>query len=138
MGPHLACNDVLLCEIEWTYKLMDLSNVLTVHVVKHFFLNEEGTIEVLDEALSEASVLTIVKVATFEVDVALAKAVLDSAQVSLMRRFNSLVLCLELTVALEGLGLFGVELILLHIYYIIYFTFRDGVLGFWGDRKSVV
>ena len=72
--------------------MLGLSNVLTVHVVKHFFLNEEGTIEVLDEARSEASVLTVVKVATLEVDVALAKAVLDRAQVCLMRRFNSLIL----------------------------------------------
>ena len=71
MGPDLACNDVLLREIEWTYKVA-LSNVLTVHVVKHFFLNEEGTIEVLNEALSEASILAVVEVSSLEVDVALA------------------------------------------------------------------
>jgi hypothetical protein len=72
--------------------LLGLSNVLTVHVVKHFFLNEEGTIEVLDEALSEAGVLTVVEVPSLEVDVALAEAVLNRAQVSLMRCLNSLVL----------------------------------------------
>ena len=102
--------------------MVAFSNVLTVNVVKHFFLNEEGTIEVLDKALSKAGVLTIVEVPSLEVDVALAEAVLDRAQVSLMRRLYSLVLRLELALALEGLRLFGVELILLHIYYIIYFT----------------
>ena len=51
MGPIPVCDDVLLREIEWTYKVA-LSNVLTMNVVKHFFLNEEGTIEVLNEALS--------------------------------------------------------------------------------------
>ena len=102
MGPNLASNNVLLREIEWTYKVA-LSNVLTMHVVKHFFLNKEGTVEVLNEALSEATILAVVEVSSFKVDVALAKAVLDSAQVSLMRRFDSFVLCLELTVALESL-----------------------------------
>ena len=124
MKPILACNVVLQREIEWTNKIVAFSNVLTVNVVKHFFLNEEGTIEVLDKALSKAGVLTIVEVPSLEVDVALAEAVLDRAQVSLMRRLYSLVLRLELAIALEGLRLFGVELILLHIYYIIYFTIQ--------------
>jgi len=71
MGPIPVCDDVLLREIEWTYKVA-LSNVLTMNVVKHFFLNEEGTIEVLNEALSKASILAVVEVPSLEVDVALA------------------------------------------------------------------
>ena len=71
MGPIPTCDDGLLREIEWSYR-RGLSNVLTVHIVKHFFLYEEGTVEVLDEALSEAGVLAVVKLSSLEVDVALA------------------------------------------------------------------
>ena len=101
MKPILAFNVVLLREIEGTYKMVAVSNALTVPVVQHFFLNEEGTIEVVDEALSEAHVLAVVEVPSVEVDVALAEAVLNSAQVSLVRCLNSLVLCLELAIALK-------------------------------------
>ena len=72
MKPILACIVVLHRGIEWTNKIVAFSNVLTVNVVKHFFLNEEGTIEVLDKALSEASVLAVVKLSSLEVDIALA------------------------------------------------------------------
>jgi len=103
MKPIIACNVVLQREIESANKMVALSNVLTVNVVKHFFLNEEGTIEVLDKALSEASVLAVVEVPSLEVDVALAEAVLYRAQVSLMRCLYSFILRLELAIALEGL-----------------------------------
>ena len=103
MKPIIACNVVLQREIEWANKMVALSNVLTVNGVKHFFLNQEGTIEVLDKALSEASVLAVVEVPSLEVDVALAEAVLYRAQVSLMRCLYSFILRLELAIALEGL-----------------------------------
>ena len=96
-------------------------------VVKHLLLDQESGVQVLHEALAQTHVLIVVEAddASLEVDVALAEAVLDSRQLSLVRGLYTLILGFEVVDSLIRDGPLWIKVILLHIYrfyYIYYIT----------------
>ena len=82
----------LLPEVNQVYSHNSSSNILTVNVVKHFLLDQEGAVEILDETLSEACTLIIAEVAGLKIDVAFPKTVLNSGEIGLMCSLDTLVL----------------------------------------------